>query len=541
LSMLSPAWRASLCGEIGNSEGKMLDMDDEDHLIFSKVVALGCGESITVEGGLEELFVLVKIADKYRMEAILGDLEDAVMDRLTLESCGLILKMASRSGLVRLEKAGRKLALSKFDQFAEADGFMFVSEEVLGSLLDDDVLVSESEERVLKGVVRWMKGGAGGVIRGEGLLNKIRFPFTSGVFLANEARSLLPESARLELLVLESGLLKGSGKPPILWAGTDLKYLDSAVLMPRRGSGVDWADYSDGGERTLAAGKKFYSLAVHEKGFVCGGLRDGSIRVWNRATLQAKRTLRGHTDAVVALVSVKGLLISGSLDHDIRVWDAATGGCKGTLQGHTDEVRCLAVSGGRLVSGSADQTAKVWTIEGAVSMWRCKLTLQGHGSRVNCVALFSGDKLASGADDHRILVWDAGTGAREATLVGHEWPVAALAACGQRLISSSEDKTVRVWSTATWACVRTVQACPAGSARYIRSLALSGSTLVGGSCSKQALPAEQYELRVWDLETLEPLHALRQPAGQRLWGLASAGGEVWGAVGAGVVVWGWRG
>ncbi len=52
---------------------------------------------------------------------------------------------------------------------------------VLGSLLDVDALVSESEERVLKDVVRWMKGGVGDVIRGEDLLRKMRFPFMSGI------------------------------------------------------------------------------------------------------------------------------------------------------------------------------------------------------------------------------------------------------------------------------------------------------------------------------------------------------------------------
>ena len=52
---------------------------------------------------------------------------------------------------------------------------------------------------------------------------------------------------------------------------------------------------------------------------------------------------------------------------------------------------------------------------------------------------------------------------------------------------------------------------------------------------------EEYEARVWDLETLEPLHTLRQAAGQRVLGLASDRGEVWGAVGKDVVVWGMRG
>ena len=47
-------------------------------------------------------------------------------------------------------------------------------------------------------------------------------------------------------------------------------------------------------------------------------------------------------------------------------------------------------------------------------------------------------------------------------------------------------------------------------------------------------------MQVWDLETLEPRHALRQPAGQDVAWLASDGGEVWAAIGREVVVWGRR-
>ena len=117
--------------------------------------------------------------------------------------------------------------------------------------------------------------------------------------------------------------------------------------------------------------------------------------------------------------------------------------------------------------------------------------------------------------------------------------VVALVACGQRLTSSSVDKTVKVWSTR--ACLQTVQAYPAGSEQYIGCLAVSGPTLVGGSWSRRLSPAEEYEVRVWDLETLEPLYTLRQPAGIDVSGLASDGGEVWGAVGEELVVWGRRG
>ncbi len=144
--------------------------------------------------------------------------------------------------------------------------------------------------------------------------------------------------------------------------------------------------------------------------------------------------------------------------------------------------------------------------------------------------------MASGSDDKTIWVWDVGTGMHEQTLVGHDGGVAALVACGQRLISSSGDKTVKVWSMATWACMQTVQTYAAGLAQFISCLAVSGSMLVGGFDSEQ-----HSVVRVWDLETLEPLHTLRQAAGQDVCGLASDAGEVWAAIDEEVVVWGRRG
>ena len=151
--------------------------------------------------------------------------------------------------------------------------------------------------------------------------------------------------------------------------------------------------------------------------------------------------------------------------------------------------------------------------------------------------------MASGSLDKTIKVWNVISGTHEQTLAGHERAVVALVACEQRLISSSLDKTVKVWSMATWACMQTVQAYAAGSAQYIWCLpvAVSGATLVGGSCSNPYSDTKEHEARVWDLETLEPLHTLKQPAGQPVLGLASDGGEVWGAVWEDVVVWGRRG
>ena len=175
-------------------------------------------------------------------------------------------------------------------------------------------------------------------------------------------------------------------------------------------------------------------------------------------------------------------------------------------------------------------------MEGEASRWRCERTLDGHVSGVWCMVAW-GDRAACGCGDGGIRVWSTETWALERTLQGHEGGVRGMVMSGRRLISSSYDSAVRVWSTETWECVQTVEACPAGSGRYIRCLAVCGSALVGGCCSKSL--SEKGEVRVWGLETLRPLHTLVQPA--NLMSLVCDGRKVWGAVGTQVVVWGLRG
>ena len=179
-------------------------------------------------------------------------------------------------------------------------------------------------------------------------------------------------------------------------------------------------------------------------------------------------------------------------------------------------------------------------MEGGASRWRCERTLGGHVSGVWCIAAW-GDRAACGCGDGGIRVWSTETWALERTLQGHNGCVRGMAVSGGRLMSSSIDRKVRVWSTETWGCVQTVEAYPAGSPQYIWRLAVSGSTLVGGSSSNPPSATEEYEVRVWDLETLQPLHTLRQQAGQKVQSLVHDRGEVWGAVGRQVVVWGRRG
>ena len=538
LSLLSPVWRAKLCGDIGGKARWQLELDRSEAGLFSKVVALGSGAAVTMEGGLEAAVGLGQMADRYQVEAVHGAVEDAVMRLLTVESCGRVLACGLGSGLGRVERASRELALREFDEFARTARFMEVGEEALGSLLDDDGLVTEREERVFEAVVRWMKGGE---VRGSGLLRKVRFPFMDGKYLADVSSEPGVEDVGLEGLLLDALVLKS--EPREAWGRRRLRYLDRRVLVPR--GSVRWEEYVGGGERRLAAGLPVHCVAAHGA-YVCGGLEDGSIRVWSRSTLEQDQTLAGHTRAVVSLLSAGGKLISGAKDDSIRVWDVAGGRCENVLEGHVGWLTSLAASGGRLLSGSWDGTVRVWGMEGGASRWPCERTLGDavSGSSVFCVQGWEG-RVAGGCEDGGIRVWRAETWGLEWTLRGHKDGVCALAVSGGRLISSSSDRTVRVWSTETWGCVQTVEVYPAGSPQHIYRLAVSGPTLAGGSVSDPLSASdsvsEEHEVRVWDLEKLRPLHTIKQPLGKGVRSLVGDGGLVWGAVGDEVVVWGRRG
>ncbi|KAF5851015.1 hypothetical protein GGP41_010749 [Bipolaris sorokiniana] len=129
-------------------------------------------------------------------------------------------------------------------------------------------------------------------------------------------------------------------------------------------------------------------------------------------------------------------------------------------------------------------------------------TLEGHTSYVTSAAFSAaGDRLVSASHDKTVRVWDAKTGEPLHTLEGHTSCVssAAFSAAGDRLVSASHDKTVRVWDAKTGQPLHTLE----GHTDIITSVAFSaaGDRLASASWDKT--------VRVWDAKTGQPLHTLK--------------------------------
>ncbi|THU75609.1 WD40 repeat-like protein, partial [Dendrothele bispora CBS 962.96] len=78
--------------------------------------------------------------------------------------------------------------------------------------------------------------------------------------------------------------------------------------------------------------------------------------------------------------------------------------------------------------------------------------LWGHDSRVNSVAFSTdGTRIVSGSDDKTIRLWDTATGVQVGDpLQGHDDYVKSVAfsADGTRIVSGSDDRTIRLWHAA---------------------------------------------------------------------------------------------
>jgi WD40 repeat protein len=236
---------------------------------------------------------------------------------------------------------------------------------------------------------------------------------------------------------------------------------------------------------------------------------------------QLLQVLEGHKGGVTTIAySPDGTKIaSGSVDRSIHVWDASTGEPLNDepFEGHMSCVTSVAFSpdGLRLASASEDETIQIWNLEsGSISVG----PLEGHTEAVTSIAWSpDGKRLVSGSLDGILILWDSESGNVVCEpFTGHKSGVTSVAFSprGHRILSSSMDRSLRVWdaelsfdhieseSEPEPYTLTPFLDIPAHQDN-LKCVAFSpnGLRIVSGS--------DDETIRLWDAETGEPIHDVR--------------------------------
>ncbi|KAK9317267.1 WD40-repeat-containing domain protein [Lipomyces starkeyi] len=169
----------------------------------------------------------------------------------------------------------------------------------------------------------------------------------------------------------------------------------------------------------------------------------------------SKYTLLGHRQAVnsIAFHPVFSVLASGSEDTMIKVWDWELGELERTVKGHTKSVLDLDF-GGRpgeelLASCSSDLTIKLWDANDEYKNIR---TLKGHDHTVSCVKFLpDGERIVSASRDKTLRIWAVKTGYCLRTVDGHsDWIKDVVPTLdGELLLSVGADHLARITEVST--------------------------------------------------------------------------------------------
>lgn len=126
----------------------------------------------------------------------------------------------------------------------------------------------------------------------------------------------------------------------------------------------------------------------------------------------------------------------------------------GSLPGHRDWVTCIATSTENpdmLLTGSRDKTIIVWQLtRNEDSYGYPKKQLTGHNHFVTDLAISSDGQFAlSSSWDKTLRLWDLNTGETSRRFVGHDKEVLSVSfsADNRQIVSGSMDRTIKLWNT----------------------------------------------------------------------------------------------
>ncbi|EAU38269.1 coatomer beta' subunit [Aspergillus terreus NIH2624] len=197
---------------------------------------------------------------------------------------------------------------------------------------------------------------------------------------------------------------------------------------------------------------------IARKNWIVCGSDDFQLRVYNYNTSEKIASFEAHPDYIRSIVvhPTQPFVLTASDDMTIKLWDWEKGWkCVQVYEGHSHYVMGLSINPkdtNTFASACLDRTVKIWSLGSP----HANFTLEAHETKgVNHVDYYpQADKpyLLTTSDDKTVKVWDYTTKALIATLEGHTSNVSF--ACYHPelpvIISGSEDGTIKIWHANTY-------------------------------------------------------------------------------------------
>jgi WD40 repeat protein len=239
------------------------------------------------------------------------------------------------------------------------------------------------------------------------------------------------------------------------------------------------------------------------------GSDTGVVVAWDLENIVVRYAFRSHRSCVtsVQFSPDSSILASTSSNGTMILWDMNTSRqIRKYNTGPSSRDFVLAFRDSLFATNSSDSSIKLWDVSHYSAQPR--LILSGHTESVNAVAFSpDGNRLISGSDDTTIRLWGLDAEETYAILKSHtkKVTIVTFSRGASIIVSGSEDRTVRVWDASNATLMHTLQ----GHTTTISAIMFSPSGLVLASQSIND------EVRVWDKKTWKMLSTSSRSGDER--------------------------
>ncbi|KAK9476488.1 WD40-repeat-containing domain protein [Lipomyces japonicus] len=224
------------------------------------------------------------------------------------------------------------------------------------------------------------------------------------------------------------------------------------------------------------------------------GSRDQTIRVWSTTDHSQIQVLRkanqheiGHDGSILCLQYDEKLMVSGSSDSTCILW---------RLPGFIPFRQLTHHSGAVLDVAIYDRIVATCSKDGFVCVldrdqeFETKFWLPACRGPVNAIDL-KHNVLVSAGNDGLVKIWNTKSGKLIKTLIGHKRSLACVQISDDLkfVVSGGNDDSIRIWDAKRGTCLRVLQEHQS----LVRSLQLSGNKLISASYDKS--------IKIWSMET----------------------------------------